>query len=82
MTRATLVKGYESVKTEGFVELGEGLFFQTFESIKNEDWFGTEMDNMNWDGCEDDYIFLMTDTGDAIRIDSIDELLDEVEHED
>lgn len=81
MTRQTLVEAYQAVEKEGFVELGEGLSLQTFKSIKNEDWFGGESDNLDWSGCEDDYIFLMTDTGDAIRIDSIEELLDEVEHE-
>lgn len=81
MKKETLVNGFENVKREGIIELGEGLFLQTFASIKNENWFGTEMDNMNWDGCEDGDIFLLSDTGDAIRVDSIEELLDEVEYE-
>lgn len=47
MKKETLVKGYNAVERDGFVELGEGLFLQNFKSIKDEDWFGTEMDNMN-----------------------------------
>lgn len=81
MIKETLVKGYNAVERVGFVELGEGLFLQNFKSIKDEDWFGTEMDNLDWTGCEDEDIFLMTDTGDAIKIDSISDLLAEVEHE-
>lgn len=79
ITRESLVKAYRQAEATGQAEIGKGLFLQTIESMKNEHWYEAEKEI--WSKYTDDDVFLLTDAGDAIHIFDIEDLLNEVEHE-